>query len=57
MKEIIVSVIAIICYGFLGAWCITGAIDSFKRHRYFAFGMELMIAIADAALMVKHIVA
>lgn len=56
MKELIISIIAILGYGSLGAWCISGAVRSFKEHRYFAFGLDVMIAIAEAALMCKALV-
>lgn len=55
MKELIVSIVAIVGYGSIGAWCICGAVDSFKRNRYFCFGLNIMIAIAEAILMSKYL--
>lgn len=37
----------------IGAFWIMSAVDDFSRKRYFVFGLDAMLAIASAALMIK----
>ena len=38
-----------------GAWFIKNAVDCFKYKRYYAFGLNVMGAVMEAARIFKHV--
>ena len=58
MKEIFILILYVLLYVmnvFLGGWCIQEAIAAFKDKRYFRFGLEVMLVIGIAAMLIKNI--
>ena len=47
VMSIVLSVIAILFYVFLGAWFISDAINNYKEGKYFRCGLNIMFAVTE----------
>ena len=56
MWKIILSLFVTMVAVFMGSWFIGDAIKAFKERCYYKFGVNLMLAIWEAALMIKYII-
>ena len=49
------EIVLCILYSLLGAAYIMFAVDNFSRKRYFCFGLDVMLMIYFAALLIKRV--
>ena len=55
MMKLLVTILSLLFYAFLGGFFIREAIVDFTNCKYFSFGLDVMVAIMEAAYIFKTV--